>query len=564
MLPNKRLPGALNRLNTQMKKSFLLLISAVIIGFSMVAETIAIKNPGYFENPIRDGAAVFPDTLYFDSDAKEITFPDMGSFVQLGDYGFSNLRKVIVNNVDYMPGGTFNGMQNLEEIVINGLVGHFDCYFVGHCPKLRKVVFNGPVSSTGGPGFKYDCPQLDSVIFNNVVVNFCLDTFPEDLTPQFKQYTVNGAIISAANDSLTPPTDEGLIKSRSELVNGLKAIAKWQSQVLKASEDNKWMRRCAYEDAKILCPVLSHIDAAESAALNDAMEFAWNHTDDVKTYLEILKESPAYASDTITKPDFAYVLPSDAMLTETRNHFNLDSIAGDGDDISRIKNLLYWVHNNIRHDGGNGFPEGPRNLKNIYSSAKRNSCGYNCRALAISLTEALLAEGIPARYLTCESKKWDSDNDCHVICVAWSNSLNKWIWVDPTFAAYITDESGLLLHPGEVRYRLQHDLPVVLNSDANWNNQSIQTKENYLDDYMAKNLYILSANLLNQAEPEGKSNHLQGYVAALVPEESNYTNAHYITTDSNWFWQPPQAFRESSRKSSDISTGGGLRVCGGF
>lgn len=535
-----------------MKKTFLLIVS-VIFGISVMADTVAIENPGYFNNPIRDGYSVFPDTLYFDRDAEEITFPDMGSFVRLGDYDFPNLRRVIINNVDYIPGGAFNGMENLEEIIINGVVGHFDCWFVGHCPKLRKVVFNGPVSTTGGPSFKYDCPQLESVIFNDAVVMFGLSSFPDEQCPKFDNYTINGAIISAYNDSLTPPVQVSDIERCPELADGLKEIAKWQSQVLKASKDNKWMRQCAYEGAKILYPVLSEIDSTEAAVLKGAMEFAWNCTDDVKTYLEILKQSPAYAVDTVVKPNFAYVLPSDSMLAETRNHFNLDSVAGKGDDISRIKNLLYWVHDNIRHDGSNGFPEGPRSLKNTYYSAKRDSCGYNCRALAISLTEALLAEGIPARYLTCESKKWDSDGDCHVICVAWSESLNKWVWVDPTFAAYVTDEKGLLLHPGEVRYRLQHDLPLVLNPDANWNHQNLQTKEDYLDSYMAKNLYIISANLLNQAEPEGQSGHMQGYVTALVPENSNYTNAYYITTDHDWFWQPPTEFRERSKQKSEMT-----------
>lgn len=536
-----------------MKNIFIFLASA-ILGISVLAETVEIKNPGYIEGQIRDGIPVFPDSLCFDRDAEEITFPDMGTFVKLGDYDFPNLRKVTLNNVDYIPGGTFGGMKNLEEIVVNGLVGHFDCWFVGHCPKLRKVVFNGPVSSTGGPGFKYDCPQLDSVVFNGVVVNFGLGSFPDEKTPKFKNYTINGALITARYDSLTPPADINVIRSNPHIVEQLKQLEKWQSQVLTAIGDNKWMRGCAYDAARALAPVLDSIGyTASSDSLKSAMAFAWNHGDDVKSMLDILKESPSYATDSIHKPQFTYVLPSDSMLTETRRHFNLDSIAGNGNDISKIKNLLYWVHDNIRHDGSNGFPEGPRNLKNIYYSARRDSCGYNCRALAISLTEALLAEGIPARYVTCESKKWDSDNDCHVICVAWSESLNKWIWVDPTFAAYVTDENGLLLHPGEVRYRLQHDLPLILNPDANWNNLSNETKDHYLDYYMAKNLYIISANLLNQAEPEGKSAHLQGYIAALVPIGSNYTRAYYISTDSDWFWQPPTKFQESSKPKSEIT-----------
>lgn len=264
-------------------------------------------------------------------------------------------------------------------------------------------------------------------------------------------------------------------------------------------------------------------------------EYAWE-----PTKIDILKESPAYAHDTARKEKFEYARPSDSLLTQTREEFNLDSIAGNGDDISRIKNLLYWVHNNIEHNGSHGFPEGPRTLSNIYHSSKRNNCGYNCRALAISLAEAYLAVGIPARYLTCESKEWDTDGDCHVICVAWSKSLGKWIWVDPSFASYVTDENGLLLHPGEVRFRLQHDMPLTLNEDANWNNKNKQTKEDYLETYMAKNLYILSANMLQQSEPEGSSRHRTGTYAALVPVGSNYTRAGLITTDEEWFWQAPE------------------------
>lgn len=54
---------------------------------------------------------------------------------------------------------------------------------------------------------------------------------------------------------------------------------------------------------------------------------------------------------------FRYGEPSDRMLRMTRKKFNLDKIAGKGDDISRIKNLLYWVHDNIEHDGSNGLAE---------------------------------------------------------------------------------------------------------------------------------------------------------------------------------------------------------------
>ena len=44
---------------------------------------------------------------------------------------------------------------------------------------------------------------------------------------------------------------------------------------------------------------------------------------------------------------FRYAEPSDRMLQMTRKKFNLDKIADNEDDISRMKNLLYWVHDKI-------------------------------------------------------------------------------------------------------------------------------------------------------------------------------------------------------------------------
>lgn len=98
-----------------------------------------------------------------------------------------------------------------------------------------------------------------------------------------------------------------------------------------------------------------------------------------------------------------------------------------------------------------------------------------------------------------------------------------------------------MLHPGEVRYRIRNDLPVVLNKDANWNNRFPETQAEYIDYYMAKNLYILQTNTFNQAEPEGGSTHEQGYHVALVPQGISYSNSDYQTTDEAWFWQAPNS-----------------------
>lgn len=523
-----------------MKKFFLSMFASVICASASFAQNTVIKSPKYFTSPIRDGYEMFPDSLVFPQNAEEIRIPDIGMIGELGNYYFPKLRRVIFGNIDYVPGGLLLNMPNVEELVFEGYVGHFDCSLAINCPKLRKIVFKGPVSSTGGPGFVFNNPQLESVVFESVVADFGISSISSDQKcPKLNGYTVNGALLHVSDTTLNTGIPIERLISNPRLVDDMNRMAQWQSEVLRA-RDSKWVRSVAYSSAKVLLPVLEKMKSPEAATLKSAMAYAWGLGDDVKTELEVLQESPAYASGQHPDITFRYAPPSDSLLAMARERFNLDSIAGNGSDISRIKNLLYWVHDNIRHNGNNGLAPGRRNLINTYESARRDSCGYNCRALAISLAEALLAEGIPARYVTCIPKAWKTDNDCHVICVAWSESLGKWVWVDPTFAAYVTDENGLMLHPGEVRERLQKGLPLVLNKDANWNNKYIEDKKHYLDYYMAKNLYIMDICSFNQAEPEGESSHPQGSFMSLVPQGVEYPHTHYTTSDEKWFWQAPR------------------------
>lgn len=526
-----------------MRKTFIILLTFMSILSAARAEDIIIKDPGYFTQPFRDSQPLFPDSLVFSSDAEEIRIPDIGNIGYLGGYNFPKLKKITFGNVDYLPGGLFMGMPELEEVVFDGLIGHFDCTMAQYCPKLKKITFRGPVGSTGGGAIIYSNPAFENIIIESVIIDAELPDITEEYEcPAFKGYVYEGAIINPNPDHVNVPNASVKeIAGNPRLRSDLDRLAQWQIEVLTSSglSGRQWMRELAYQEAKTIMPILKEINSPKTAQLEAAMQYAWGLGDYVKTKLDILKESPEYATDSLPDIQFAYANPSDSLLTLTRERFRLDSIAGCGSDVDRIKRVLYWVHDNIRHNGSNGLPQGSRNLRNIYDSARRDSCGYNCRALAISLTEALLSIGIPSRYITCLPKDWKNDSDCHVISVAWSDSLKKWIWVDPTFAAFVTDENGLLLHPGEVRYRLRHDLPLTLNEDANWNHEDTQDKEYYLDEYMAKNLYLLEANSFNQAEPEGLTDHPVGQHVTLVPEGFEYPNSHFTTSNDQWFWQPP-------------------------
>ena len=263
--------------------------------------------------------------------------------------------------------------------------------------------------------------------------------------------------------------------------------------------------------------------------------------EEIKQYdrLVILQKSPAYIKEDIdTLPQFVYQDSGDYRLKNVREFFDLDSVAGDGDEISKILNILHFVHKAIRHDGGN-FALCEFDAIDIYNYHKSTGKGVNCRHLAIALNEMYLSMGIPSRYVTCMPYD-EKDQDCHVINSVWSSQYQKWIWIDPTFEAYVKDENGNFLSIQEVRDRLIEGRPLFLNEDANWNYENKQTKEYYLEGYMAKNLYWFDCVSNYCFNPESRYRYVKNKHVVLTPSTYENSSDWAVTThDADYFWQPP-------------------------
>ncbi len=257
--------------------------------------------------------------------------------------------------------------------------------------------------------------------------------------------------------------------------------------------------------------------------------------------LNVLKKSAPYAQDSVKMDTlFSYESKDSKCLSMVREYFKLDSVAGQGDELSKILNLLHFAHDNIRHDGSNrAFAE--MDAIDLYNYYKTTGKGVNCRQLAISLCEMYLSMGIPARYVTCMPA--DSlDFECHVINTVWSDQLQKWLYIDPTMDAWVMDENGTMLSIAEVRDRLMNDLPLVLCETANWNHESQQTKEYYLDYYMAKNLYYFVCKKYSRFNPESdyRPNPAEEDIR-LIPV--GFVNNNWkcdTTTDPDFFWAKPK------------------------
>ena len=230
--------------------------------------------------------------------------------------------------------------------------------------------------------------------------------------------------------------------------------------------------------------------------------------------ISVLKKSAPYAKDD-AKMEFRYQPKESKNLQMVRDYFKLDSVAGQGDELEL-------------------------DAIDLYNYYKTTGKGVNCRQLAISLCEMYLSMGIPARYVTCMPA--DSlDYECHVITTVWSSQLQKWLYIDPTMDAWVTDENGTMLSIAEVRERLINDQPLVLCETANHNHESQQTKEYYLETYMAKNLYYFVCKKLNRFNPESvyRDNDPAADVR-LIPV--GFVNNNWkcdTTTDPEVFWARP-------------------------
>ncbi|MBS1772180.1 MAG: transglutaminase domain-containing protein [Bacteroidetes bacterium] len=280
-----------------------------------------------------------------------------------------------------------------------------------------------------------------------------------------------------------------------------------------------------------------------------------NRLKETGDYMYILKKAKDYNSaDERTVPVFTYQRDTSESLQKLRKTLNLDSIAGYGNETSRMINILHWVHNNISHDGSHSNPA-VYNALGLLNVCKKDSRGLNCRGLVFVLNECYLAMGYPSRLVTCMPKdSLGKDQDCHVIDAVYSRKLKKWLWMDPTHDAYIMNEKGELLGIQEVRERLINGQTLIVNPDANWNHKNSTVKEDYLDYYMAKNLYKLQCPVNSVYDLESrKAGKTLEYVELLPveyykqkPDKTVDGDAgketvfiRYRTNNADKFWQAP-------------------------
>ena len=196
--------------------------------------------------------------------------------------------------------------------------------------------------------------------------------------------------------------------------------------------------------------------------------------------------------------DFQYDF-DDVNFQILHEKYEIAKVAGNGDELSQVLNLLRWCYDNVLHNGGSKNVEFiPKTSVDIleYAYQKGYDNGVYCRLQAIAFTECCLALGIRSRILHCLPFS-PNDFDSHVISMVFLHSLNKWIMVDPGSNGYFLDEMGSILSPMEVRQRLGDHGFIQCNRDIYPNSsQSYEEKQKGYKYYIAKNLFYFKSMLL--------------------------------------------------------------------
>ena len=261
-------------------------------------------------------------------------------------------------------------------------------------------------------------------------------------------------------------------------------------------------------------------------------------------YLSLLQSSPKYAYESPAGyPVFTYQDASDEKLAELRNTYNLEKVSGDGDEISKIFNLLRWVNQTIRHDGNSSSPD-PENSLNILKYCKETGNGVNCVMMAIVLNEVYLSMGFKSRVISGNCRDYVFTGEWHAFNIVYSQSLDKWVFVDPTNQAYFTDDNGNFLSVAEVRKHIKDEIPLHLNESAvhNW----LPIDEGSYIHYMSKNLYRFSCSLRSAFGNYGifsTSGVTNKTFCHLDPENDRQNGLNgalnYFTSNPDYYWKKP-------------------------
>ncbi len=266
-----------------------------------------------------------------------------------------------------------------------------------------------------------------------------------------------------------------------------------------------------------------------------------------RKFIRLLNEYQAYEqTDNNSLPDFKYASSDHKLLDSLRIKYDLDSVAEKGSEINQIINVMRWAHYKVPHSTFDAINPGKRNALNIIDVTSRENKGVNCRMVATVLNEAYLSLGFKSRMITCTPYA-DDYKENHSLVMVFSDSLQKWLYMDPTWEAYFMDVDSTILSPNEIRKKLGKKEPILVSDNINYNGKKQMTKSMY-KMYMSKNMFRFYCS--ESSEPgyetkEGIKTFIHLYPKNYHPEKLSMTDTRYkvyidkYTSNDQYFWNKP-------------------------
>ena len=280
---------------------------------------------------------------------------------------------------------------------------------------LKEVVFDGSLFATNCVSLCNDCPNLERIVMNNAAGDIDLGKLQN--CPKFKGYDVNGAVGYSENTEWIPTGH--FPKSKNKCMIQMENIARqWMGGSIKTSallrtsfvagvyyniacgyslanrkDDAIRVLKYSIEGGYDNYAYMKKDTDLDNIRNDERFKLLHESISEKSDKLLLLKQSAPYAKDDkdIT---FIYASPDDENLKRIRSYFHLDSIAGSGDEISQMKNILYWLHDAIPHDGQHGIPG--KEINSIRRKEKRGtrdppSVCSSCRYLQVVVLDLHLS-----------------------------------------------------------------------------------------------------------------------------------------------------------------------------
>ena len=249
-------------------------------------------------------------------------------------------------------------------------------------------------------------------------------------------------------------------------------------------------------------------------------------------FLHRLREYAEYKNEpVVSKYVFSYMDSTDVNLHRLKNKYNLDSLAGTGDELSRIVNLMKWVHTVVPYDGHSGYIK-PANSLYLLEWGKATTRGLSCFMKSIVLNDVYLAMGYPSRVVHC-LPKGDNFIEDHYVNIVYSKKLDKWIFMDSAVGGYLEDEHANLLSIQGVKRRLIDEQKVVLNDDA-------ELPEFVYLHYLSKNLFRFECSFASEFNFESEGEKVYCDLNPMSYADSSSKKAgRIVVSNPQYFWANP-------------------------